>query len=83
MFAYVTSAKTFIISSPDKQNTIRVRVDKDIRWSLSRGTEILLNENVINIKLTGGSVLGTNPVVLKTFAEKANEPKKFIRIIRV
>lgn len=67
-----TLAKTFRVLSPDKKNKIEINVDRNIRWSVAHLNEVLLTNNVVNLTLADGKVLGKDPSVLKVQTQTGN-----------
>ncbi|CAM4406886.1 alpha-glucosidase [Pedobacter westerhofensis] len=70
-----TSAKDYIIMSPNKKNMIKISVDKKISWSVFRNNQSLIANSPMSMSLGNGQKLGASPEVLKT------EMKKIDRII--
>jgi len=76
-----SSAKDYVLSSPDKKNTIIVTVDKTISWSVTRNSEILIKPSKMSLFMENGNELGKMPVVLK--ATTATVDKVITAIIPV
>jgi alpha-glucosidase len=51
-------AKEYILLSPDKKNTIKVNITKNITWSVFRNMEILILPSEMSMTLGSGKVLG-------------------------
>ena len=58
--------KDFTLASPDGILSVKVTVDKDIRYTLSRGGTLLIDNSAISMEMTDGVVFGKDDKVLKT-----------------
>ncbi|WP_207531722.1 glycoside hydrolase family 97 protein [Desertivirga arenae] len=58
-------SKTYDLLSPDKKIKIQVLADKDLKWSVSRQQEILLDPGTIALYFSNGRSAGTSPAIDK------------------
>lgn len=53
--------KQYTLQSPDKDITVSVEVGEQITYSVTHGNTCMLTPSAIGMKLTNGTLLGTNP----------------------
>jgi len=73
LFYTVADAKDYTLLSPDKQNTIKISANRQITWSVLRGTELLIKPSPMSLSLGNGQQLGISPVVLKAKVSTVND----------
>lgn len=61
----VWAQKNYVVQSPDQQLRAEVSVGKQITFSLTAGDTEVLAPSVVSMTLSGGEVLGADPVVTK------------------
>lgn len=66
-------AKDYTLSSPDQTITIKISVDKNISWSISKGKEFLLRPSPIAMSFSDGRQPGISPVVLNATTQSVNQ----------
>lgn len=77
------SAKEYTSASPDGKIVLRVSTSPELRWSVSRNGEQLLDASRINMKLSGLTPFGVNPAVRRVVRQavdtrsEAQVPTKF------
>ena len=57
--------KDYTVSSPDGKLSVKVTVDKDIRYTLTHGSTLLLDNSAVSMKMTDGVVFGQDDKVSK------------------
>lgn len=67
-----SSAKDYLITSPDKKIKVKVSVAKDIQWSVKRNDESLIDPSVLAMLLTNKQI-GTSPSVTGTSTQSVNQ----------
>jgi alpha-glucosidase len=68
-----SSAKEYILMSPDKKNKIMISVDRKISWSILRNNQMLIKPSQMSLSVGDGRNLGTSPVVLSTATKNINQ----------
>ncbi|MDD4969410.1 MAG: glycoside hydrolase family 97 protein [Paludibacter sp.] len=63
----------YLISSPDKQTVLQLKLGADLQWSVINGSDTLLTPSTISLHLTDGSVLGINPHIVSIKRETGNK----------
>ena len=81
--ATTTSAREYTVTSPDGKIEVKVSTQPELRWSLSRAGERLLEPSRIGLTLAGEAPLGVAPAVRSVRTEAidtrstAEVPTKF------
>jgi alpha-glucosidase len=65
--------KEYTLLSPDKKNTIKVNITKNITWSVFRNMEVLVAPSEMSMTLGSGKVLGIAPSVLRSTTRTVNQ----------
>ena len=73
LFSVSSYAKDYTLLSPDKKTKIEITVKDDIRWSVSKSGEVVLQPSPLAMSLTNGQTLGEKPYVRKALKGSANE----------
>ncbi len=76
--AQIVTAKDIILLSPDKHISIRISVDENIRWEVSRDGQALISPSLISMSFSDGQILGKNPKLIK---QKNNEVNNIVQAI--
>jgi alpha-glucosidase len=66
-------AKTYTLTSPDRQIRINIVIDKNISWSVSRNDETLLKLSRMALHLSNGLKPGEMPVIIKDETKSVNQ----------
>ena len=61
--SWVSSAKDYVLGSPDGKTIVTVSAGQDIRWSVRRGGQTVLEPSPMAVVLDDGTVLGKTPRV--------------------
>ena len=73
----VNSQNIYNLESPQKNINIKITVDKDfLKYSVTHGNTVVINDSPISIELSDGKILGANPIVRSTKNESINESIK-------
>ena len=76
-FNIVNSQNIYNLESPQKNINIKITVDKDfLKYSVTHGNTVVINDSPISIELSDGKILGANPIVRSTKTEIINESIK-------
>lgn len=71
------SQKTYNLESPQKKINVTITTDDDfIKYSVTHGNTIIINDTPISMELSDGKVLGAAPVVRSFKNESVNETIK-------
>lgn len=75
LFVYGTaSAKDYSVESPDGRTKVYVNVNKDkIEYSLFQGNDTVLLDTRVALELSGGEILGVDPVVKSSKIRKVDQ----------
>ena len=63
LFSWGSFAKDYTLGSPDGKTIVTVSAGQDIRWSVSRGGQTVLEPSPMAVVLDDGTVLGKTPRV--------------------
>ncbi|MBR0323238.1 MAG: glycoside hydrolase family 97 catalytic domain-containing protein, partial [Bacteroidales bacterium] len=76
-FNIANSQNIYNLESPQKNINIKITVDKDfLKYSVTHGNTVVINDSPISIELSDGKVLGANPIVRSSKTESINESIK-------
>lgn len=76
-FNIANSQNVYNLESPQKNINIKITVDKDfLKYSVTHGNTVVINDSPISIELSDGKVLGANPIVRSSKTESINESIK-------
>ncbi|MBN2411768.1 glycoside hydrolase family 97 protein [candidate division KSB1 bacterium] len=79
-FTALVQAKTYDISSPDKNIKVRVSVDRNITWSVSYSDKEIIAPSPVSMTIDNGVVLGLNPKIVK--AEKESVKNEITPVVK-
>jgi alpha-glucosidase len=66
-------AKEYTLLSPNKKNTIKINIGKNISWSVNRNMEVLITPIEMSLTLGPGKVLGKVPSILRSTTRTVNQ----------
>jgi alpha-glucosidase len=66
------SAQVYEVKSPNGNLSFKLTVGSDIKYTVTHGTTSLIAPSAIALRVNGGTVLGSNPVVISTQTNSIN-----------
>ena len=73
----IYAQKKYTLQSPDKRTNVSITIGNDfLKYSVTHGNTVVINDSPISIELSDGKILGANPIVRSTKTEIINESIK-------